>query len=272
MCFFCSSSMRIGLNYKNITGNKIIGFVQFNNKIERIYLGLVSDKEEGGKIDVTNDKIRGKYANQIMCNNCPPNYYTDFFVDGVTMLDKFDVGDLESDLFFDNLFNTTKNLILNKVITIKDLFRPADERIKVNISREEIIGTIMRFKYKKIKGKFVIQDCADDVFSSNCTIGMNDVLFIYKDDKKMAKLYAFSNYVVQVKYIDEKENVYMYFSGGRGANPVKELDDYIDNHKNEGFNQKGLTVYFINTFLSSNSFLSYIEEIIDETFNKFGLY
>ena len=264
--------MKIGVTYNNFDRN-IAGFIEFGSKIERVYLKQVSNGgEEGGEIDIMKNKIRAGYANQAQCDFCSPNYYTDFLVNGMLLLDRFDIDILESDMFFDRLFNTIKALILDKVIAIKGLFGSAGENTQVIFSYDKQLGHIMRFEYGKVSGKFVIPVYSeDDPLSTPSTFGVNDVLFLYNDGKTNAKYYAFSNYVVELKYRNENEDIYMYFSGGKKANPVKELDEYLHKHIGEKLDRKDLVIYFINTFLHSHSPVSYIEEIINETFKEFEL-
>ena len=265
--------MKIGITYNNFDRN-IVGFIEFGSKIERVYLKQVgSGGEEGGEIDITKNKIRAGYANQAQCDFCSPNYYTDFLVDGIPLLDRFDIDILESDMFFNRLFNSIKAQILDKVMAIKSLFRFADENTQVSFSYDEQLGHIMRFEYEKVSGKFVIPVYSEnDPLSSQSTFGVNDVLFLYNDGKTNAKYYAFSNYVVELRYHDdENKDIYMYFSGGKKANPVKELNEYLYKHMGEKLDRKDLVIYLINTFLHSHSPVSYIEEIINETFKEFEL-
>ena len=260
--------MKLQVSYNN---NNVKGFISFKEKIKRVNL-LLFNSNEYGEINITTNKIRGHYVGNRRSDDL--SYYNDFFVRGLSPFGKIDLSTLDSDRFFNNLFDISRDLILDKVSHVKGLFQPPlkIEGINTRFSYKEKIGYIMRFKYNNISGKFIVPDFEDEEFVLfKIPIGINDILFLYNDGKRKVKFYTFSNYVIEFKYLDDKENFYMYFSGGRKANPVKELNEYLEKHK-ELKKTKETIFYFINTFLTSDAPLLYIREIVNGVFDKFKVY
>jgi len=255
--------MKIEMNYPYSFSGDIIATILVRDKIERVSLKL-SSYDEAGEIIISRNKIKGDYINNIRCMDCFHDS-AEFLVKGISVLDKFDIEKLNNVFAFNELLHTFKELVLNKVSMIKGLFKPADETAEVYAGKDEKRhNLVIRLKYGNIKGLISIPDAVDDV------------IFVYKDGKREAKIRAVMNSFVILKYKDERENIYVYFAGDSDTNPVGEIDDYLDkNGYLDGDKQlvvdKNLAIQFANMFLISNSFQGYIEEVIDDLIRKFKI-
>jgi len=255
--------MKIEMKYPYSLSGDIIATVLVGDKIERVSL-KISSYDEAGEFVITHEKIKGHYINNIRCIDCFHDS-AEFLVKGISILDKFDIENLSNVFAFNELLDAFKEQVLNKVSMIKSLFRPVDETAEVYAGEDEKRrNLVIRLKHGNVKGLISIPDFVDDV------------IFVYNDGKRKAKIWAFMNSFVELKYKDERENIYIYFAGDSDTSPVGEIDEYLDkNGYGWGEKQlvvdKNLAIQFANMFLTSNSLQKYVEEVIDEIISKFKI-
>jgi len=255
--------MKIEMSYPYSFSGDILVTVLIKDKVERVSMKL-SSYDEDGEIVITHDKIKGDYINNIHCIDCFHDS-AEFLVKGILVLDEFDIEKLSNILAFNELLDTFKELVLNKVSMIKGLFKPVDEKAEVYAGEDEKRhNLVIRLKHENVKGLISIPDFVDDV------------IFVYNDGKRKAKIWAFMNDFVELKYKDERENIHIYFAGDSDTSPVGEIDEYLDkNGYGWGEKQlvvdKNLAIQFANMFLTRDSLQKYIEEVIDEIINKFKI-
>ena len=250
--------MKIEMNFPYSFSGDILVTVLIKDKVERVSMKL-SSYDEDGEIVIAHDKIKGDYINNIHCIDC---FYdsVEFLVKGIPFLDGFDIENLSNVFAF---LDTFKELVLNKVSIIKGLFKPVDEKAEVYAGEDEKRrNLVIRLKHENVKGLISIPDFVDDV------------IFVYNDGKRKAKIWAFMNDFVELKYKDERENI--YFARDSDTSPVGEIDEYLDkNGYGWGEKQlvvdKNLAIQFANMFLTSDSLQKYVEEVIDEIISKFKI-
>jgi len=252
--------MKIEVSYPYSLSGDLSVTVLIKDKVERVSMKL-SSYDEDGEIVIARDKIKGDYINNLHCIDC---FYdsAEFLVKGIPFLDEFDVENLSNVFAF---LDTFKELVLNKVSMIKGLFKPVDEKAEVYAGEDEKRrNLVIRLKHENVKGLISIPDFVDDV------------IFVYNDGKRKAKIWAFMNDFVELKYKDERENIHIYFAGDSDTSPVGEIDEYLDKN-GYGWGEKklvvdkNLAIQFANMFLTSNSLQKYVEEVIDEIISKFKI-
>ena len=235
-----------------------------NGEIGRMMLELSNDNEEG-KIDIVGDRIQGDCMNNLHCIDCFHDN-DEFIVKGIPVLERIDAHRISiTDIYnvFEEVFNISKDLVLDKLMMIKGLFRPADEKAEVYAGQDEKRhNLVIRLKYGNIKGLISVPDVTDEV------------IFVYDDGKRKAKIYAFMDSFVKIGYKDEREKIYMYFSGDDKTSPVREIDEYLDKHgylygEKPLVVDKDLAIQFAKMFLMSDSLQKYVEEVFNEVLDKF---
>lgn len=238
--------------------------VTLKDKNKKVLLKLLNHDDDG-YIIVTHDKMKGEFFSNIWCIECFHENY-EFYVEGLTVLDKIDIEKLSDRFYLNEVLDNISGAVLGKVHMIKSLFKPIDQTAEVYIGEDKKRhNLVIKLKYGNIKGLISIPDLVDDV------------IFVYNDGKRKAKIHALSDLFIELKYKDEKENISMSFTGDNFVtDPSKEINDYLNENgyldgDKELVVDKDLAIKFANMFLTSNSFETYAEDVVGNILSKFKI-
>ena len=189
--------------------------------------------------------------------------YVEIFTNNAPSINKLDISNVASlNELLDNFKESFKSAIMDKILIMIDLFKPANERIKVSYKFiNETIPDNGIQKYLIIKTKY--ENAEEEV-----TIAEPISLSLYYDDgKRKASAYSSTYGYLSLGYVDQKEEISIATDLGPDMKHMEMIAEYLNSR--QLVIDKNTVTQVINMFLTSDSIKRYVEIALDKLIDSF---